>query len=144
MRKIYIYTDGACFGNPGPGGWACIIKYTNGDEKEIFGAEEYTTNNRMELLAAIKALSSIKKKEDINIFTDSKYVKDGITSWINKWKHNGWKTSNKKTVKNLKLWQKLDNEIRKHQVTWNWVKGHSDNKMNERVDVLAKLAAKVK
>ena len=135
--KFKIYTDGACSGNPGKGGWAAIILDSDLNQSRISGSESNTTNNRMELLAAIMALKKIKKKSDITIFTDSKYVKDGITDWIKKWKLNSWKSSNKKPVKNKDLWIKLDNSCLKHKVTWRWVKAHADNKYNNLADELA-------
>ena len=135
--KFKIYTDGACAGNPGKGGWAAIILDSNLNQSSISGSESNTTNNRMELLAAIMALKKIKKKSDITIFTDSKYVKDGITDWIKKWKLNSWKSSNKKPVKNKDLWIKLDNSCLKHRVTWRWVKAHAGNKYNSLADKLA-------
>ncbi len=140
MDKVDIYTDGACLGNPGPGGWAFIIKYRNGDIKEFSGSEKYTTNNKMELTAAIKAIKYFKKKIIINIYTDSKYLKDGITIWIKKWKLNGWKTSNKKKVKNSDLWKLLEEKIHNHEIHWTWVKGHNENILNEKADMLAKKA----
>ena len=140
MDKVDIYTDGACLGNPGPGGWAFIIKYNNGRIKEFSGSEKYTTNNKMELTAAIKAVQYFKKKIIINLYTDSKYLKDGITIWIKKWKLNGWKTSNKKKVKNSDLWKLLEEEIKDHKIHWVWVKGHNENILNEKADMLAKKA----
>ncbi len=140
MDKVDIYTDGACIGNPGPGGWAFIIKYSNGETKEFSGSEKYTTNNKMELTAAIKAIKYFKKKIIINIYTDSKYLKDGITIWIKKWKLNGWKTSNKKKVKNSDLWKLLEEKIHNHEIHWTWVKGHDENILNEKADMLAKKA----
>ena len=140
MNKVDIYTDGACIGNPGPGGWAFIIKYSNGETKEFSGSEKYTTNNKMELTAAIKAIKYLKKKIIINIYTDSKYLKDGITIWIKKWKLNGWKTSNKKKVKNSDLWKLLEEKIHNHEIHWTWVKGHNENILNEKADMLAKKA----
>ena len=134
--KIKIYTDGACSGNPGKGGWAAII-LDDFNQSSISGSEINTTNNRMELMAPIMALKKIKKKSEITIFTDSKYVKDGITDWIKKWKINNWKNSNKKPVKNKDLWIKLDNACLKHKVTWKWVKAHASNKYNNHVDELA-------
>jgi len=135
--KLKIYTDGACSGNPGKGGRAAIILDNNSNQSSISGSENNTTNNRMELLARIMAIKKIKKKSDITIFTDSKYVKDGITDWIKNWKINNWKNSNKKPVKNKDLWIKLDNACLKHKVTWKWVKAHADNKYNNLVDELA-------
>ena len=140
MDKVDIYTDGACLGNPGPGGWAFIIKYRNGNIKEFSGSEKYTTNNKMELTAAIKAVQYFKKKIIINIYTDSKYLKDGITIWIKKWKLNGWKTSNKKNVKNSDLWKLLEEKIQNREIHWMWVKGHDENIFNEKADMLAKKA----
>ena len=140
MDKVDIYTDGACLGNPGPGGWAFIIKYNSGKIKEFSGSEKYTTNNKMELTAAIKAVEYFKKKIIINLYTDSKYLKDGITIWIKKWKLNGWKTSNKKKVKNSDLWKVLEEGIKDHEIHWIWVKGHNENVFNEKADMLAKKA----
>ena len=135
--KFKIYTDGACSGNPGKGGWAAIILDNDLNQSNISGSETNTTNNRMELLAPIMALKKIKKKSRITIFTDSKYVKDGITDWIKKWKLNNWKSSKKKPVKNKDLWMKLDNSCLKHEVTWKWVKAHAGNKYNDLADKLA-------
>jgi len=134
--KLKIYTDGACSGNPGKGGWAAII-LDDTNQSSISGGEKNTTNNRMELMAPIMALKKIKKKSEITIFTDSKYVKDGITDWIKKWKQNNWKSASKKPVKNKDLWVKLDNACLKHKITWKWVKAHSGNKYNNLVDELA-------
>ncbi len=134
--KLKIYTDGACSGNPGKGGWAAII-LDDTNQSSISGGEKNTTNNRMELMAPIMALKKIKKKSEITIFTDSKYVKDGITDWIKKWKQNNWKSASKKPVKNKDLWVKLDNACLKHKITWKWVKAHADNKYNNLVDELA-------
>ena len=142
MIKADIYTDGSCLGNPGPGGWAVIIKFDNGTIKELSGSEDHTTNNRMELTAAIKAITSFKKKTEINIYTDSKYLKEGITIWIKKWKINKWKTSNKKDVKNSDLWKLLESIIEDHKIQWFWVKGHNENIFNEKADILAKKAIK--
>jgi len=140
--KYKIYTDGACSGNPGPGGWAAIILYNN-EIKEMFsGSEKNTTNNQMELLASIKAIQKFKKKSEISIFTDSTYVRDGITTWIEKWEKNGWKTASKKTVKNKELWKKLKNLSSKHSIKWVWVKGHAQDKYNNLVDELAQGAIK--
>ena len=137
---IKIYTDGSCLGNPGNGGWAAII-FIGKKKISLKGSKKNTTNNQMELLAPIKALKKIPIDEKIEIFTDSKYLKLGITEWIFKWKNNGWKTSNKKKVKNLELWKELDNLVDKYQIKWSWVKAHSGNKNNEEVDLLAKNAA---
>ena len=139
--KLKIYTDGACSGNPGKGGWAAII-LDDSNQSSISGSESNTTNNRMELMAPIMALKKIKKKSEITIFTDSKYVKDGITDWIKKWKLNNWKSSNKKPVKNKDLWVELDNLTDKHSIKWEWVKGHSGDYGNEIADKLA--VAKIK
>ena len=139
MNKVEIFTDGACKGNPGPGGWGAILRYKN-KEKEIKGFSKETTNNIMELKAVIEALKNLKKPCEIIITTDSKYVKNGITDWIHNWKKNGWKTANKKSVKNKDLWILLDQECRKHKVTWEWIKGHSGHELNERADLLANLA----
>ena len=135
---ISIYTDGACSGNPGIGGWGAVILIKG--EKPLFlhGGHHETTNNRMELTAAINAINYFKQKQDLKIFTDSKYLKDGIESWIHKWKINGWKTSNKKSVKNKDLWIELDNGIAKHNILWSWVKGHANNEFNEKADLLAR------
>ena len=137
---IKIYTDGSCLGNPGSGGWAAII-FMNGKKIIIKGSKKNTTNNQMELLAPIKALKKIPFGQKVEIFTDSKYLKLGITEWILKWKNNGWKTSNKSKVKNLELWKELDNLVDKYHIKWSWVKAHSGNKNNEEVDLLAKNAA---
>ena len=134
--KLKIYTDGACSGNPGKGGGAAII-LDGKNQSSISGSENKTTNNRMELIAPIMALKKIKTKSEITIYTDSRYVKDGITEWIKKWKLNNWKNSNKKPVKNKDLWVKLDNSCQKHKVTWRWVKAHAGNKYNNLADELA-------
>ena len=139
---VEIYTDGACSGNPGPGGWGVLIRELDKEDTEISGGEKDTTNNRMELLAAIKALESIENNKEIIIYTDSNYVKDGITQWISNWKKNNWKTSKKKPVKNQKLWKKLDELVKFHDVKWEWIKGHSTNIYNNLVDELARKAAK--
>ncbi|MDR1561390.1 MAG: ribonuclease HI [Holosporaceae bacterium] len=137
MKQVVIYTDGACSGNPGPGGWgALVICGTN--QKEFSGSEEYTTNNRMELTAAIKALELLQEPCAVNLYTDSQYVKNGITQWINGWLKNDWKNSENKPVKNQELWQRLLQLSQKHKVCWNWVEGHMGNEFNERVDKLAK------
>ena len=139
--KFKIYTDGACSGNPGKGGWAAVI-LDGKNQSSISGSENKTTNNRMELMAPIMALKKIKIKSEITIYTDSRYVKDGITEWIKKWKLNNWKSSNKKPVKNKDLWVKLDNHCQKHNVTWKWVKAHASDKFNNLVDELAVSKAK--
>lgn len=137
---IEIYTDGACSGNPGPGGWGVVLNW-RGHEKELSGGEPDTTNNRMELMAAIQALESLKRASVVDLHTDSTYVKDGITKWIHGWKRNGWKTSAKKPVKNEDLWKRLDAALSGHQVSWHWVKGHAGHPGNERADDLATTAA---
>ena len=142
--KYKIYTDGACSGNPGPGGWAAVIIINEKIINEISGSEKNTTNNKMELLAPIKAIEKFKKKSKISIFTDSTYVKDGITTWIKKWEKNGWKTASKKPVKNKELWKKLKSLSIKHSIEWIWVKGHAQNKYNNLVDELAQDAIKNK
>ncbi|MDR3413214.1 MAG: ribonuclease HI [Formivibrio sp.] len=136
MTPVEIYTDGACKGNPGPGGWGALLR-TSGHEKELFGGERNTTNNRMELLAVISALNALSRPCAIILHTDSQYVKNGITTWIHGWKKNGWKTSDKKPVKNADLWLQLDEAQKRHQIDWRWVKGHSGHEFNERADELA-------
>jgi ribonuclease HI len=137
--RIDIFTDGACSGNPGPGGWGAILR--SGDhEKEISGGEKATTNNRMEIMAAIRALESLKKPSTVTIHTDSRYLMDGATQWMKKWKTNGWKTSDKKPVKNEDLWRALEAAAEPHAVSWRWVKGHSDHVENARADALARAA----
>ena len=136
-KTVEIFTDGACSGNPGPGGWGLVLRY-NGTEKELSGGELETTNNRMELTAAIEGLRALTRPMRIHIHTDSTYVKDGITKWIVNWKRNGWKTAAKKPVKNVDLWQTLDYALVGHEVEWFWVKGHSGHVENERADVLAR------
>lgn len=133
---VEIWTDGACSGNPGPGGWGALLKYGE-HEKELYGADTETTNNQMELLAAIKALKALKRPMHVRLHTDSSYVKNGITKWLFNWKKNGWRTANKKPVKNAELWQALDDAQRSHEIDWRWVKGHSGNEGNERADALA-------
>ena len=140
--KYKIYTDGACSGNPGPGGWAAVILVNNEIKEMFFGSEKNTTNNQMELLAPIKAIQKFKKKSEISIFTDSTYVRDGITIWIKRWEKNEWKTASKKPVKNKELWKKLKNLSSKHSVKWIWVKGHAQDKYNNLVDELAQGAIK--
>ncbi len=143
MYKIEAFTDGACSGNPGPGGWGVILIAKKNNKiikkKEFSGGEINTTNNRMELTAAIKTLSFLKEKSQIKIFTDSKYVINGITDWLEKWKKNDWKNSSKKVIKNKDLWMELDRLIGSHDVNWEWIKGHNNHPHNERADVLAKL-----
>ena len=135
---ITIYTDGACFGNPGIGGWGAVILEDNKVEVLLNGGDHNTTNNKMELTAAIEALKYIQNKQNITLITDSKYVKEGIQSWIQNWKKNGWKTSAKKSVKNKELWIELDELISRHKITWEWVKGHAGNIHNEKADYLAR------
>jgi len=135
---IIIYTDGACSGNPGKGGWGVVILENNKNEIFLNGGDDNTTNNRMELTAAIEALKHYQNKKDITLITDSKYVKDGIQSWIQNWKKNGWKTAAKKPVKNKELWVELDDLIAKHNINWEWIKGHAGNKHNEKADYLAR------
>ena len=137
---IKIYTDGSCIGNPGKGGWAAII-LSDGKKTEIKGSEKNTTNNQMELLAPIQAIKKIPKGSKVEIFTDSKYVKSGITEWIHNWKKNGWKTANKKKVSNKELWTELDLLNNEFEINWNWVKAHSTDELNNEVDLLAKDAA---
>ena len=135
----FIHTDGACSGNPGPGGWGAILKF--GDvEKEMKGGEAHTTNNRMELMAAISALEALKKPVRVDLYTDSQYVRQGITGWIHGWKRNGWRTADKKPVKNAELWQRLDAAVDRHTVRWHWVRGHAGHDLNERADELARQA----
>jgi ribonuclease HI len=135
-QKVELFTDGACKGNPGPGGWGAILRYGDA-EKELFGGEVNTTNNRMELMAVIQGLNALTRASDVCVTTDSQYVKNGITQWIHNWKRNGWKTANKKPVKNVDLWQQLDQAVQQHQVAWQWVKGHAGHAENERADALA-------
>ena len=137
MKSVRIWTDGACSGNPGPGGWGALMRYGE-TEKELYGGEENTTNNRMELTAAIAALNALKEPCQVELTTDSQYVKGGITSWIHGWKKNGWKTANKKPVKNAELWRALDDAVKRHKVTWHWIKGHAGHAENERADELAR------
>jgi ribonuclease HI len=142
MTRLFAYTDGACSGNPGPGGWGVLLIARKGDsvlkERELKGGEPDTTNNRMELLAAINALEALERSSAITLVTDSAYVKNGVESWIHGWKRNGWKTSNKKPVKNVDLWQRLDEARLRHDVTWEWIKGHAGHPENERADELAR------
>jgi len=133
---VEIYTDGACRGNPGPGGWGAVLRY-NGHEKELYGAEPSTTNNRMELMAAIQALESLTRGCKVSLTTDSEYLRKGITEWLAQWKQRGWRTAAKKPVKNVDLWQRLEQAIEEHDVDWHWVKGHSGHEENERADRLA-------
>jgi ribonuclease HI len=135
-KSVHIYTDGACKGNPGPGGWGAILA-VNGKEREMFGGEAVTTNNRMELTAVIEALAALKRPCRVVVHTDSQYVQKGITEWINGWKARGWRTAAKEPVKNVDLWKKLDEVVRTHEIDWVWVKGHAGDKGNERADALA-------
>ena len=138
-EMVQIFTDGACRGNPGPGGWGALLRY--GDmEKEMRGAAPDTTNNRMELTAAIMALEALKRPCTVMLTTDSQYVKNGITQWLQDWKRRGWKTADKKPVKNIDLWQQLDAAVTRHQISWHWVEGHSGHAENERADLLANMA----
>jgi ribonuclease HI len=139
MTLVTIHTDGACSGNPGPGGWGALLEW-NGHEKEISGAEPETTNNRMELMAAIRALETLKRASKVRLVTDSVYVRDGVTKWIHNWKRNGWKTSARKPVKNADLWQRLDEAAKRHDIKWEWIKGHAGHAENERADALAREA----
>ena len=136
MSAVIIHTDGACSGNPGPGGWGAVLQYGE-TVKELKGGAPLTTNNQMELTAAIEALNALKRPVAVQLHTDSSYVKDGLTKWIHNWKKNGWKTADKKPVKNVELWQALDAAVARHQIEWHWVKGHNGDEMNERADALA-------
>ncbi|MCE3043738.1 MULTISPECIES: ribonuclease HI [Legionella] len=136
---VEIFTDGACKGNPGPGGWGALLRY-KGQEKKIYGGEAHTTNNRMELMAAIQALTLLNRSCQVELYTDSQYVRQGMTGWLFQWKKNGWKNSKKEAVKNADLWQQLDALAQKHQINWHWVKGHSGHVENELADELANLA----
>lgn len=138
-KTVEIFTDGACRGNPGPGGWGVLLRY-NGTEKELCGAEADTTNNRMELTAAIRALEALKQSCKVQLTTDSNYVRHGITQWLANWKRKNWRTADKKPVKNVDLWQRLDELSRQHDIQWHWVRGHSGHVENERADALANLA----
>lgn len=135
-QTVEVYTDGACRGNPGPGGWGVLLRYGN-TEKELYGGEADTTNNRMELMAAIQALENLKRESEVILTTDSQYVRKGITEWIANWKKKGWKTASKQPVKNKDLWQRLDKAATQHQVEWHWVRGHTGHPENERADELA-------
>ena len=135
--RVDIYTDGACSGNPGPGGWGAILR-AGEHEKELLGSANPTTNNRMELMGAIAAIEALKRPSEVHLHTDSMYLRDGITKYIHNWKRNGWKTADKKPVKNVDLWQRLDEALKHHQVRWHWVKGHAGHAMNERADQLAR------
>ncbi len=136
-KTVEIYTDGACSGNPGPGGWGAILRYGS-KERELNGGEANTTNNRMELMAAIQALETLTRSSSVDLYTDSRYVRDGISSWLAKWKRNGWKTASRNPVKNEDLWRRLDQAAERHTVRWHWVKGHANHPDNERADRLAR------
>lgn len=138
MPEVTVYSDGACSGNPGPGGWGVVL-ISSSHRKELFDGEAVTTNNRMELTAAISALQALKRRSKVQLYTDSVYVRDGITKWITGWKKNGWKTSAKKPVKNADLWEQLDELTRQHEIEWHWVKGHAGDVENERADELARM-----
>ena len=144
MSELFAWTDGACSGNPGPGGWGVLLRAMDGDtivkERELQGGEADTTNNRMELMAAISALETLTRPTALTITTDSAYVKNGVTGWIHGWKRNGWKTADRKPVKNVDLWQRLDAAQARHSVTWKWIKGHAGHPENERADALARAA----
>lgn len=141
MKKVCLTTDGACLGNPGRGGWACILRY-DGHRKELWGSEPHTTNNRMELMAAIEGLSALKEGCEVEVITDSEYLKNGITSWIQGWKRKGWMTASKKPVVNQDLWKALDRQVERHKTTWSWTKGHASHADNNRCDELASRAAR--
>lgn len=138
MKKVEVFTDGACRGNPGPGGWGVLLR-SNGVEKKLHGGTANTTNNRMELQAAIEGLKALKQPCDVELTTDSNYVRQGISQWIHNWKRNSWRTSDRKPVKNVELWQALDREVARHKISWHWVKGHSGHRENEIADQLANL-----
>lgn len=140
MKTVYLYTDGACKGNPGAGGWGALLRYKQ-HEKELFGGEPQTTNNRMELTAVVQGLQALREPCEVVIHTDSQYVKNGMESWIHNWKKNGWQTTSKQAVKNADLWQSLDQEVQRHTVRWTWVKGHAGHTENERADELANRGA---
>ncbi len=141
MKEVQLITDGACLGNPGPGGWASILRY-NHHRRELAGSEPHTTNNRMELTAVIQGLKALREDCQVEVITDSEYVKNGITKWIHGWKRNGWRTSAKKPVMNQDLWEELDREVTRHKVRWTWTKGHADHDDNNRADELAAQAAR--
>ena len=141
MKRVQIITDGACLGNPGPGGWAAILRF-GARSREIYGSEPHTTNNRMELKAAIEGLRALKEKCEVEVVTDSEYLKNGITSWIVNWKKRNWMTSQKKPVVNRDLWELLDKEVESHHVKWSWTKGHASHEDNNRADELASMAAR--
>ena len=136
MKQVEVFTDGACRGNPGPGGWGALLRYGE-SERELYGGEVLTTNNRMELTAAIRALGALREPCDVDLYTDSQYLRDGVTRWMANWKRRGWRTADRKPVKNVELWQALEREASRHQVRWHWVRGHSGHDGNERADRLA-------
>ncbi len=140
-KKVVIFTDGACSGNPGPGGWGAVLTF-EGNEREICGGEADTTNNRMELMAAISALETLSRPCLVELHTDSQYLRGGVTGWMENWKKRGWLTADKKPVKNIELWQRLDEARKRHEVSWHWVKGHAGHEMNERADELARRGMK--
>jgi ribonuclease HI len=141
MKKVQLITDGSCLGNPGPGGWACILRYGK-HKREMYGFDPHTTNNRMELTAAVRGLAALKERCEVEIITDSEYVKNGISNWIQGWKRNGWKTAQKKPVVNQDLWMALDAQTARHSTKWSWTKGHADHEDNNRCDELAQRAAR--
>jgi ribonuclease HI len=141
MKQVKLITDGACIGNPGPGGWACILRYRE-HKKEMYGCEPHTTNNRMELTAAVKGFQALREPSEVEVVTDSEYLKNGISSWIRKWKQNGWKTASKQPVVNQDLWMELDQAASIHRTTWTWTKGHASHEDNNRCDELATRAAR--
>jgi ribonuclease HI len=141
MKKVELITDGACLGNPGPGGWAAILRYGT-HKKELFGSEKHTTNNRMEITAAVEGLKALREPCEVTITTDSEYLKNGITTWIHGWKRNGWLTKAKKPVVNQDLWQQLDDQVARHQAQWEWTRGHANHADNNRCDELATRAAR--
>jgi len=141
MKNVQLITDGACLGNPGPGGWAVILRYGL-QKRELVGAEPQTTNNRMELTAAVQGLAALREPSEVEIVTDSSYLKNGITEWLPRWKRNGWKTAGKQAVKNQDLWMQLDEQVQRHTTRWTWTKGHAGHADNNRADELATLAAR--
>jgi ribonuclease HI len=141
MKQVQLITDGACLGNPGPGGWACILRF-GPHKREMFGSDPATTNNRMELTAALEGLRAVREPCEVEVVTDSEYLKNGITKWIHGWKRNGWRTAAKKPVVNQDLWEQLDEAVATHQITWTWTKGHADHEDNNRCDELATRAAR--
>jgi ribonuclease HI len=136
-RRVSIWTDGACSGNPGPGGWGAVLRYGE-HEKELKGGEAFTTNNRMELTAAIEALESLKRACEVSLRTDSQYLRGGVTGWIERWKRSGWRTADRRPVKNQDLWRRLDEAAQRHKIEWHWIKGHADDELNARADKLAR------